>query len=116
MALNARYLAGDQPSRADGTPAARRRTPVAHRTPVDTSGLTDEQLDGVLMLILDDPNAELPGLADCLARNEHAIAAAIQPPSEHLESFMRAVEQRGLIKQERPLSWREYLGALLPLR
>src|SRR4051794_12266110 len=104
MALNARHLAGSQPSWTGGPVTARRRTQVTRRPPVDAADLTDEQLDGILMLILDDPDAELPGLSDCLERNVPATATAAPPPAEHLESFMRAVEQRGLIKQERPLS------------
>jgi hypothetical protein len=82
--------------------------------PVDITNLADEQLDGVLLLALDDPDAELPGLEECLARNEHILATSEQPSREQVQGFLRVVESHGLIKEGRPLTWREYLGSLLP--
>jgi len=116
MALNARSLVTKRAAWTGGTAAAPSKTPAARRSPVDPSSLTDEELDGILMLALDEAGTDIPGLDDCLTRNEQVFAAPAQPSSAQLEGFMRVVEQRGLVKQERPLTWREYLGALLPSR
>jgi hypothetical protein len=115
MAQNARILASGTAAWAAG-PLTARRAQETRRPPIDPSDLTDEQLDGILMLAMDDPSIELPGLDDCLARNEDVLAPTSQPSIAHEQAFLRDVIERGLIKQERPLSWREYLGALLPSR
>jgi len=114
MALNRNDLAAGQRAWGGGTSRRRPNIDMPVRPPADTSDLSDKQLDGILMLALDVPSVDLPGLDDCLARSESLLTSAPKPLSEQLEGFMGVVAQRGLIQRERPLTWREYLGALLP--
>jgi hypothetical protein len=114
MALNRNDLAAGRRAWGGGTSSRRPNIDMPVRPPADTSDLSDKELDGVLMLAMDAPSVDLPGLDDCLARTESLLASPTKPSSEQLDGFMNVVAERGLIKRGRPLSWREYLGALLP--
>lgn len=95
----------------------KRRSRLADTDTNKPSELSDDQLDAVLMLALDDPNLELPGFDDFLDRYAEIIAPSGPSPSEaEVRKFLKEAGRLALIKKERPLTWREYLGAFLPPR
>lgn len=79
--------------------------------------LSDEDLDLLIILALDDPNLVLPGLDGVISRYSDIIFPLGNAPlEEQVNTFLDEAGKRGLIKEDRPLTLREYLGAFMPPR
>jgi hypothetical protein len=85
--------------------------------------LTDEDIDTILMVVLDSPDEaqvasvleKMPGLAMLLQKPNDLLASdSGEPSEEETETFLGRAVAQGLVKPDRPLTWREYLGAFLP--